>query len=312
MAPRWPGRLVVTCALAFGALTAGGCNGAEITGDKVTGGGGKAGPNAEAERLYVKGMKALATGDYLEAMQTFRAVLKQPTYLTVTALARLRLADCMFHQDKFEEAIDLYLSFLREHEGDPNAPYAEFMIGRTYFERIPGDMWILPPSHEKDQSMIEETIRQLRNFMVHFPRSRFVPDAQRLIDTCESRLRAHDAYVVDFYADRKLWRGVASRLEKMLVRHPIAAHTPGNYRLLGSAYEQLGWIRRADDVWAAYVRRFPTDPRRAEAEAAHKRLGERINALRASGSDPDAPPPDAPKPLRPSPERAADEALDET
>jgi outer membrane protein assembly factor BamD len=160
--------------------------------------------------------------------------------------------------------------------------------------------------------MIDEAIRQMRSFILRYPRSRYVPEAQQLIEDGERRRRANDEYVVGFYARKGKWRGVAWRLELLLTRHPVAPHTPANYALLAKAYEELGWHKRAHDVWRAYTQRFPTDPDLARAKAGQARAAARMDAISKAGGDPDAPPADAPKPPRLPPERAADEALDET
>jgi len=238
---------------------------------------------AEAERLYQDGMEHLSGGSVLEAEQEFQKLAKLPAYISLVPLARLRLADALFTARRYDEAIEAYQGFVSRHEGNPNIPYAMYMVARSHFELAPSDLWILPPVHELDLSPVQTARQQLEKFVRAWPRSRFATDALLLRDRCIEMQYDHARYVVSFYAGRGEWIGVVFRLHQAMQAFADRAHTLDHYALLAHAYDQLGWRRRAVELWQAIGRRWPRSPQAARAPGEISRLQGEIAAARQRG-----------------------------
>ena len=56
-----------------------------------------------AKARYLAGMEELLSGNYTEAIMEFNQVAKNPGYVSYAALARLRVADALFLQEKYGE-----------------------------------------------------------------------------------------------------------------------------------------------------------------------------------------------------------------
>lgn len=231
--------------------------------------GGQAAAVAEAEQAYVDGMEHLSGGSLLEAETDFGKVLKAPSYLTLTSLARLRLADAYYHQQKYDEAIDTYLSFVQRHDGSPNVPYALFMVAKAHYEMAPSDLWIMPPAYELDLTPVATARTHLERFLKQFPKSRLATEAIQLREKCIDLQWANTDYVVKFYQKRKQWMGVVFRLHQAAQHFPTRAHTLSHYALLAEAYGHLGWRARAVEMWQAIAQRWPGS---AEAQVARSEI----------------------------------------
>ena len=266
-------------------------------------------PKAEAEALYVSALEQMHGNGLLEAQQDLQKALKLPAYLTVTPLVRLRLGDVLFLQGKYDEAIDIYGSYVSRHDGSVNVPYAAFMTARAYYEMIPSDLWILPPIREMDLSPARQARYQLESFIRRFPLSRFVAEAQKMRDHCIELEVSQDAYVVAFYAERGRWLGVVFRLHRTLKRHPSRTHTAANYALLGQAYEKLAWRQRAIAVSEAILLRWPKDAATAPARARIARLAAFIDAAKRRGQSAEMPT-EVPPTAAFHPEQESDALLD--
>ncbi len=266
-------------------------------------------PKAEAEALYVNALEQMQGNGLLEAQQDLQKALKLPAYLTVTPLVRLRLGDVLFLQGKYDEAVEIYGSYISRHDGSTNVPYAAFMVAQSYYQMIPSDMWILPPIHEMDLSPATQARYHLESFIRRFPLSRFVAEAQAMRDRCIELEVTQDAYVVAFYVGRERWLGVVFRLHRTMQRHPTRTHTAVNYALLARSYEELGWHQRALDLGRAIVQRWPGSSAAAEANARVARMDAAIAA--AKGLDKAAQmPPELPPTAAFHPEEVSDELLD--
>ena len=289
-------------ALAGYAATAalGGCGAAPVA--KTAG--------AEAEQVYLDGMEHLAGGGLIEAEQDFAKVLKLPSYLSVTELARLRLGDAQFHQHKYDEAIETYMAFAQRHDQSENVPYALYMVARGYYELAPSDLWFMPPTQELDLSSVQQARIHLERFLRQYPRSRFATDAMALREHCIDTQWAHSRYVIDFYWKRSNWIGAVFRLHQAMQQFPTRAQTQENYLRLARAYEELKWRSRAVDMWHFLEKRFGgTDTaRRAPAEVA--RLEALIEAAKKRGEAADMPA-EPPPTASIKPETAAETAVEE-
>jgi outer membrane protein assembly factor BamD len=251
-------RLTAFAALACLALPA--CGGAQVV--------APAAQLPESEQLYFDAMEHLAGGGLIEAEQEFHKVLKLPSYLKVTALARLRLADAQYAQHKYDESIETYLSFVQRHDTNENVPYALFMVAKAHYQLAPDDIFILPPQEELDLGPVQQARSHLERFIRQFPRSRFVTEATQLRDRCLALQFAHHTYVIKFYERREKWLSLVFRMHLAMQQFPSRARTLANYELLASSYGKLGWRTRAIELWTAVGQRYPGENVRADREIA--------------------------------------------
>lgn len=239
--------------------------------------------NSAAERLYLEGMEQMQSAAFLEAQQSFQEVMKMPAYLSVTAIARLRLADALYHQQRNDQAIEAYMAYATRHDGDSNVPYARFMVAKSFFEMVPSDFWLLPPVFEMDLGAVDKARARLERFVRRYPLSPYVSEAMKLRDRCIALQLQQHAYVVRFYVERKRWLSVVFRLHHAMSEFPARAHSMANYQQLALAYEHLGWRGRALAIQQTITRRWPGTP---AAKAAGDRAADLRNTIaraKASG-----------------------------
>src|SRR5439155_19520841 len=86
-----------------------------------------------------------------------------------------------------------------------------FLAGAAYFNDRPSDIFLLPPSHEKDLAPVRHALEALNRFVVNYPKSEFLPKARAMIGDCRELLARHERYVAEFYWKREQWRGAAGR-----------------------------------------------------------------------------------------------------
>lgn len=172
-------------------------------------------PASTPEKNFAEGEKAFADENYLLAYNYYRHIRQKFPYSNYAVLSDLRIADVNFERERFLEAIDGYESFVRLHPSHPQVPYAMFRAGKAHHRLIPNDWFIMPASHEKDQTQVRETAEVLSRFVQRFPDHDDVVEAQKLLDEVRERLLAHERYVADFYAREGKIRGYVGRLERI-------------------------------------------------------------------------------------------------
>ena len=230
--------------------------------------------NDQARARYLVGMEELLSGNYTEAIQHFQQVSKNPGYVSYAALARLRIGDALFLQEKFDAAVELYRSFIKGFEGNPNTGYARFRIGHAFYEQIPAEWFLSPPVHERQQTHVVFAQRALRRFVELYPAHRLVPQAVKMLDDCEKKLYEHEIYVARFYRKRDEPAAVVQRLERAFRKFPELAGSEENYMILAQALARTKALDKAIAMYQAYIDRFPDGEYRRQAHESLRVLRE--------------------------------------
>lgn len=230
--------------------------------------------SVSAQKNYERGLKMLGDKEWVAAAKYFAFIKSRFPYSKYAVLAELRLADAEFGAEQYLEAVDSYKLFEKfhpTHEMVVNG-YASLRIAEAYFKMLPGDLWILPPSYEKDQTSVEEAEQQLRSFLAKHKDSPFRKKAEELLARVGKRLADHEWYVARYYWDRGKWMGTVLRLRRLLDRHPGVGYDVDALWLLGRAYVKVEMPERAREAWTELVTKHPTTGKAAEARDAIARL----------------------------------------
>ena len=241
--------------------------------------GGKSGPTSvdysvSAQKNYERGMKMLGEKEWVAAAKYFAFIKSRFPYSKYAVLAELRLADAEFGAEQYLESVDSYKLFAKlhpTHEMVANG-YVSLRVAEAYFEMLPGDFWLVPPSYEKDQSSVEDAEEELRKFLDQYPDSPFYKKAEELAKKVAKRLADHEWYVARYYWDKGKPMGTVLRLRRLIERYPGVGYDVEALWLLGRAYQKVGMPDRARETWNVLVQKFPTSGKAGEARSAIARL----------------------------------------
>jgi outer membrane protein assembly factor BamD len=203
---QWMAAVPAAVSLALCTACAGGKDSVDIS-KPVTGA-----EASNAEKAYSRGLQERKDKNYLEAVRYFEYVRNNFPYSQFAGLSELAIADMSFDRDDWSSAAGQYQDFVKGHPSHPKADYAAFRAGLSRWEDKPSDLWILPPSSEKDQAALRSALDALQRFVLSYPKSEYVPRARELIADTRERLARHEQYVAEFYWKRNAWKGAAGRL----------------------------------------------------------------------------------------------------
>ena len=219
---------------------------------------------AQSRTEYLSGLKALENADYSSAMETLQRVARGPSYIVYAPLARLRLADALFYQEKFDEAVEGYRSFIETSAGDPNLHYAYFRLAESRVKAIAGDFFLVPPSDRRDQKRVRSAVAALRDFTLRFPDSPYIVEALQMQDRMTSVVASFEMEVARFYMSRGKPEGAVGRLQRLIV------DVPSTQRLEDTRIALVEALAATKDaslatVCAAYNEDFPSGRHRSRA-----------------------------------------------
>lgn len=223
------------------------------------------GDSAEAE--YMAAYEDFEDGDCLDAEPAFRAVRREYPYSRYAALAELRIADCLLDQDKAPEAIAAYRRFVRNRPSHDEVPYARFKIAEAYFEQIPDEWLLSPPSYERDQGPTREALRQLRRFILDFPEDERISQANDMVQSSLELLARHELYVADFYLGRDHPQAAVMRLEVLINSYEGSGVEPEAMLLLGRVHLAMEEPEKAQETFEDLIDRYPESGHAEQARA---------------------------------------------
>lgn len=211
----------------------------------------------DAESNLAKGNEALESKNHAEAQKYFDYVKSKYPYLEAAKTAELKLADTDFDRDRFSEARDRYQSFIKGHPTHPKIDYAAFRAALSYYKDIPSDLFILPPSEEKDQANLRSALIAMKDFVRTYPESEHQAEAKKVLDDVKHRLADHEWYVAGFYKKRDKWPAVVNRLNVIVREYPDIGLDEKVYFALYDAYMEMKDEAKAKDALRALVKKAP-------------------------------------------------------
>jgi outer membrane protein assembly factor BamD len=226
--------------------------------------------SSKAEENLRLGEEALNNRDFLKAEKYLEFVKTKYPYLEVAKDAELKLGDVSFEQEQWPEARERYESFIKLHPTHPRVDYAAYRAALTHIKDMPSNLFILPPSEEKDQTEVQSALRAMSDFLRQYPDSKYAKDAKVQEAEARSRLAQHELYVAGFYRKRQHWNAVAQRLEGLLARYPGTQYEEEALFSLHDAYVQLKKPDQAKETLRKVLQRLPNTP---AAERAQRMLG---------------------------------------
>ncbi|MFH1008895.1 MAG: tetratricopeptide repeat protein [Candidatus Latescibacterota bacterium] len=168
---------------------------------------------------YQLGNSYKKSGEYDEAIECYRNVLKGNVPEGFKATVQYQIAETRFGQEEFGKAATEYGSFV---EMFPTSD----LVDKAYFYQG----WSLFKNEEYN-----EAVSALRNMLVQYPESKYAADAQFRIASC--------------YFEQDKFEDTVTEAERVLEQYPESASVANAEYLQANSYENLS---RYDDAIAAY------------------------------------------------------------
>jgi outer membrane protein assembly factor BamD len=226
-----------------------------------------------AKENFDLGVQAMKDENWQEASQYFEHVRTKYPYSSFAAESELRLADTLFSQGHYTDAIDAYKNFIKFRPGHTGVDWASFRIGESHYKAIPSDFFLFPPSTQKDQTQVRAARDSLKDFLLSYPGSTYEKQARELLVDVMKRLAEHEDAVGTFYARRDEWPGVALRYEYLLANYPDSELVPHAAEQIVQAYKHMGEASKARASLEKFLKDHPGHPQAARIQAVMKDIG---------------------------------------
>src|SRR5271170_22765 len=223
-------------------------------------------PDSPADMLYNEGLYLLNTKqDYKEAAKKFDQVDRENPYSDWARKALLMSAYAYYQSEDYDECINAAERYVTLHPGSPDAAYAQYLIGSSYYDQI------LDVS--RDQQRADKAINALEEVVRKYPDSEYAVSAKKKIATARDQLAGKEMAVGLFYMNRRDFSGAINRFKVVVTQYQTTRHVEEALMRLTEAYVSLGIVDEAQTAAAVLGHNFPDSPWYKEAYQLVKTAG---------------------------------------
>lgn len=211
-----------------------------------------------AQDYYLFGTKVYESGNYAKAKEAFQKILDEYPDSELRREALLNLADSYYKNEEYEEAHFQYQKFLELYPTHPQADTILYRMAMCSFLRMRPD--------DRDQTITEEAIQDLENFLLMYPKSPHFHDVLLKAIYCKNKLAAHELGVAKFYFDQGAYHSAMRRLDRILRYYPAIAFLDEVMFYQAESYLREESREKATEVFKSLISQFPGSRFAAQAQ----------------------------------------------
>ena len=206
-----------------------------------------------ADKLYNEGLYLLNDkGSPKEAAKKFEEVDRQHPYSDWARKSLIMSAYAYYEGGDYDESITAAKRYVTLHPGSPDAAYAQFLIGSSYFDRI--------PDISRDQDRTEKAVNELQEVIRKFPDTEYAASAKKKIDIARDQLAGKEMDIGRWYMTKHDFTGAINRFKVVVTRYQTTRHVEEALMRLTEAYLTLGIVDEAQTSAAVLGHNFPDSP----------------------------------------------------
>ena len=210
-------------------------------------------PDEPADRLYNEGVFLMnEKKSYKDSAKKFEEVDRQHPYSEWARKSLIMSAYAYYEAGSYEDSINAAKRYVSLHPGSPDAAYAQYLIGASYFDQI--------PDVTRDQTRTERAIAALEEVARKFPNSEYAEAARKKIEIARDQLAAKEMNVARFYLQKKNFTGAINRFKSVVTQYQTTRHVEEALARLTECYMTLGIVQEAQTAAAVLGHNFPDSP----------------------------------------------------
>jgi outer membrane protein assembly factor BamD len=210
-------------------------------------------PDDPADKLYNEGLFLLNDKqDYKEAAKKFDEVDRENPYSDWARKALLMSAYAYYQADEYTDCINSAERYVALHPGSPDAAYAQYLIGASYYDQI--------LDITRDQARADKAIHALEEVVRKYPDSEYALSARKKIEMARDQLAGKEMEIGRYYMDKRDFIGAINRFKVVVTQYQTTRHVEEALMRLTEAYVSLGILDEAQTAAAVLGHNFPDSP----------------------------------------------------
>ena len=195
--------------------------------------------NIETQMIeaFEEGYKELEDGDVLFAAKKFNEAELLYPQSSWAPRAALMSAYAYYSQDYYYDAEYELKRFLKVYPNEKDVPYAHYLLGMVYYERIVDEKKDLGPL-----VMAEEKFRFIEK---NYPNTDFALDSSYKLDLIQDYLASKEMYIGIHYMKKKKWIAAINRFKNVVNTYEETSFIDEALHRLVELHYKLGLIEES-------------------------------------------------------------------
>lgn len=207
-------------------------------------------PDEPADRLYNEGLYVLNNKkDPKKAVAKFEEVDRQHPYSEWARKSLIMSAYAYYQAGSYDESVTASKRYIALHPGSPDAAYAQYLIGASYFDEI--------PDITRDQARTERALAALDEVVRKYPTSEYAVSAKQKMEVARDQLAGKEMQIGRYNLERRNYTGAINRFKVVVTKYQTTRHVEEALERLTEAYMSLGIVAEAQTAAAVLGHNFP-------------------------------------------------------
>jgi outer membrane protein assembly factor BamD len=202
-----------------------------------------------ADVLYNQALANLDAGRLSEAGRKFESIDRQHPYSEYARKSLVMGAFADYRQGKYEEAINAGKRYVNLYPSTPDAAYAQYIVGLSYFRQI--------RDVTQDQKETRQTIEAMEELVQRWPDSEYVDDAREKIRYARDQLAGKEMQTGRYYLERREYIAAVKRFRYVVENYSNTRHVEEALARLTEAYYAMGIVSEAQTAAAVLGQNYP-------------------------------------------------------
>jgi|SRR6185312_3915165 len=202
-----------------------------------------------ADVLYNQGLANLNAGRLKEASRKFDAVDRQHPYSEYARKSMVMGAFANYRQGNYEDAVNAAKRYLALYPSSPDAAYAQYIIGLSYFRQI--------RDVTQDQKESRRAIEAMQEVVTRWPDSEYVEDAKEKIRVARDQLAGKEMQVGRYYLERREYIAAIKRFRFVVENYSNTRQIEEALARLTESYYAMGLTSEAQTAAAVLGQNYP-------------------------------------------------------
>jgi outer membrane protein assembly factor BamD len=207
-------------------------------------------PDEPADKLYNEGLYILnVRKDPKDAVKKFEEVDRQHPYSDWARKSLIMVAYSNYEAGNYDDCIAAAKRYVTLHPGSPDAAYAQFLIGSSYFDQI--------LEISRDQARAEKAVEALDEVVRKYPNTEYAIGAKRKIEVARDQLAGKEMEIGRYNLEKRNYTGAINRFKVVVTRYQTTRHVEEALLRLTESYLALGIVDEAQTSAAVLGHNFP-------------------------------------------------------
>jgi outer membrane protein assembly factor BamD len=207
-------------------------------------------PDDPADKLYNEGLYLLnQKKDQKAAAKRFEEVDRQHPYSEWARKSLLMSAYAHYDAKQYEEAVTSAKRYLTLHPSSPDAAYAQYIIGSSYYDQI--------PDISRDQAGTRKAVAALEEVIRKYPDTEYAASARKKLEIANDNLAGKEMTIGRYYLEKRDYTGAINRFKIVVTQYQRTRHVEEALMRLTEAYMALGIVQEAQTAAAVLGHNFP-------------------------------------------------------